>query len=314
EVGDSRVLYLGDPRLIPFPTTDLGDGVAMSLVESGPSDLRDRWPVVDQSADGELRAAIEEIAATRTLRGGRLLAPFGIRYVVVPYLDGANSTAAQPLPLPTGLLEALNGQLDLVRSISPPDFARFENSAVIPTTALLGGELAAATSTEDLDSLVAVDTAGATPILTGAIGDRQAAADVPGPGVVNLATPVDDAWRLAVGGAEVPPRPSFGVTTAYDVAAAGRVELGYTQPSRRTATLVLQGVLWIVVLVAASRLAVPTRLRARKTRDETLIDLDAEPGAALPEPDRTGFGGWVDDLFGDEGETPSPPPSGQAST
>ena len=71
--------------------------------------------------------------------------------------------------------------------------------------------------------------------------------------------------------------------------------------------------LWVIVLVAASRFAVPTRLRVRRTRDETLIDLDAEPGAPLPEPERTGFGGWVDDLFDDDDDAPGPPPTGQGS-
>ena len=55
EVGDYRVLYLGDPRLIPFPADDLGNGVAMALVGDGPADLRQRWPVPDQAADEELR-------------------------------------------------------------------------------------------------------------------------------------------------------------------------------------------------------------------------------------------------------------------
>ena len=39
EVGDYRVLYLGDPRLIPFPSDDLGGGVAMALVDDGGADL-----------------------------------------------------------------------------------------------------------------------------------------------------------------------------------------------------------------------------------------------------------------------------------
>ncbi len=82
EVGDYRVLYLGDPRLIPFPSDDLGDGVAMALVDDGGADLGDRWAVPDQDAENDLRAVIGEIGDASTLRAGRLLAPFGIRYVV----------------------------------------------------------------------------------------------------------------------------------------------------------------------------------------------------------------------------------------
>ena len=59
EVGDYRVLYLGDPRLIPFPSQELGGGVAMAIVGDGPADLRDRWPVPDQTVDAQVREAIE---------------------------------------------------------------------------------------------------------------------------------------------------------------------------------------------------------------------------------------------------------------
>ena len=43
EIGDYRVLYLGDPRLLPVPVDDLGQGVSMAVVDDGPLDLRDRW-------------------------------------------------------------------------------------------------------------------------------------------------------------------------------------------------------------------------------------------------------------------------------
>ena len=118
-------------------------------------------------------------------------------------------------------------------------------------------------------------------------------------GTVHLGTAVDGGWELTVGGAPVAARPSFGAATAFDVATAGPGELRFAQPSSRSALLLVQGLLWLLTAVAASRLSVPTRLRPRRLRDETLIDLDAEPGAALPD-DRTGFVGWVDELLADE--------------
>ena len=56
-------------------------------------------------------------------------------------------------------------------------------------------------------------------------------------------------------------------------------------------------------LAAVDLAAREASLRGRRLRDETLIDLDSEPGAALPDDDRTGFGGWVDELVADD----SPP-------
>ena len=60
---------------------------------------RGRW-----DADA-LRDVVRQIADGSTRRGGRLLAPFGIRYVVVPVLDGVTSTASDKTPLPAGLVE-----------------------------------------------------------------------------------------------------------------------------------------------------------------------------------------------------------------
>ena len=119
---------------------------------------------------------------------------------------------------------------------------------------------------------------------------------------MHFGTPLDGSWRLDVGGAEVAGRTSFGATTAYDVAAAGPAEFGYDQPMSRTLALLLQALLWVAVFVAASRVAVPPRLRPRRTRDEPLLDFDAEGVASMPAADRSGFAGWVDELFEDEEE------------
>ena len=298
DVGDYRILYVGDPRLIPFPSDDIGGGVAMAIVADDGADFADRWAVPDQAADDELRAVIGEIGDASTLRGGRLLAPFGIRYIVVPQIDGATSTAAAPLPVASGLLASLRAQLDLVRPpVNAPGFVLFENRAAMPTTSLLDGALAEASTGDDLDGLVGIDTSAATPTLIGADATRAADADVTA-GVVHLGTPPDDGWRLELAGEEIAGRPSFAVATAYDVAAEGSAGLRFVQPLSRTLWLLLMAALWALVLLAASRLTVPARLRRPMADDEPLIVLDAEPGAALPE--RTGFAGWVDELFAEE--------------
>ena len=201
-VGDYRILYLGDPRLIPFPSTDLGDGVAMAVVDDGAADLRDRWAVPDQPADAALQAVVSQIATTGTRRAGRLLAPYAIRSIVVPVVDGASSTATAPLPIPDGLIDALGAQLDLGSSPTPPTLIRFDNTAYIPTAASLTGALAEASTTTEADAVVGVDTSGAAPVFVDVDRTRNVAADVPA-GTVHVATPLDDGWELTVGGAAV---------------------------------------------------------------------------------------------------------------
>lgn len=277
-VGDYRVLYLGDPRVIPFPTDDLGNGVAMAVVDDGPSDMRDRWPAADGPADDALRDVVRQVSSSGTRRAGRLLAPFGIRYIVIPVVDGATSTASDPLPVPGGIVEAFGAQLDLVRSHTTPSFVQFENRAAIATTTLLTGSLADVSQEASVDAWARVDTTTATPVFVGADRNRQATGAVEA-GVVQFASPLDSRWELTVAGQNLTARASSGVATAYDVPTAGQGTFRYEQPSSRTVALAVQALLWLAVLVAASRLALPSRLRPRQRAvGGAVIDLDADRG------------------------------------
>jgi GT2 family glycosyltransferase len=311
DIGDYRVLYIGDPRLLPVPVDDLGDGVAMAVVDDGDLDLRDRWAAPSQAADDDLVATIENIRSSSTLRGGRLLAPFGVRFIVVPFFDGANSTASEPLPIPAGLLDAFGSQLDIARRYSPPNLAVFENRAAIPTTAQLEGELAAASREDSPEQLVGIDTSGAAPVLEGADATRLADGAA-GPGVLHFAVPLDESWELRTSGQEITGRTGFGVATAYDLATGGPAELRYQSPASRTTWLIVLGLLWVAALVASSRVRIPARWRAVRPAGEPLIDIGdsrlppVEPGPAAPESDLAALArgapsaDWVDEWLADE--------------
>jgi hypothetical protein len=310
---DGRVLYLGDPRLLPVPATPLGGGVSLAVVDDGPLDHRDRSVASDDELRADLMTVIADVAAGETARGGRLLAPFGVRYIVVPVVDGVSSTAADPLPVATGLVEALGDQLDLARVVTPAAFLVFENVAAMPTTSTIDGDLAVASRADTLDVLVGVDPAGVQPVLVGADARRTATDQVPA-GTVHVGIAPDDLWRLEVDGAPIEARRAFGATTAFDVAAAGSATLEYEPAPARRWSLIGVGALWLVALVLASRLGVPAVLRRTRSRDETLLDLDAEPGAAdLSVLDQEGgpppeFASWVDEML----PPPSPPSAAPA--
>ena len=138
-------------------------------------------------------------------------------------------------------------------------------------------------------------------MLVGADRTRSARGDVP-VGTVHLGITPDSNWRLSVDGQDVDVRPAFGVTSAYDIPTAGDAVLDYRTGGGRRAALLVVGLAWLATVLAASRLGVPAVLRRSRTRDETLLDLDREPGAVdlaeldRPPGDRTGFAGWVDEL------------------
>ena len=310
---DDRIVYLGDPRLLPVPGTSLGGGVSVAVVDDGPLDARDRWPAADAEVRTALVDVLADIAAGQTTRGGRLLAPFGVRYLVVPIVDGVVSTGDDRLPLATGLTDALNTQLDLFRVVTPTSFVVFENRAAMPTIATTSGPLAEATRADGLDVLVTLDPSTATPVLVGADVDRRAEGAVTA-GTLHIGISPDDHWRLEVDERVVASRSAFGTTMAFDLPAAGAAELRYVPSASRQAVLALVVAGWLLVLLAASRVGVPAVLRRTRTRDETLLDLDAEPGAtdltALDRGtvDRTGYGGWVSEMVPDQPEDSEPRP------
>lgn len=282
--GDYNVLFVGDSRVLPVPSTEYRDGVSWAIIDDGALDAKDRWMPPSNAAADLITSALDEVSAASTLRAGRLLAPLGIRYVIVPEFDGVVSTVNDPLPLPIGLVSSLEDQLDLV-AIEPrlPTLEVFENRAWLPKSSLLEGPAAEASTSAGPEVLVRSDLTAATPVFTGADQFGAAVEDLE-PGVVHLGVPYDDNWALTVDGSGVDARRAFGETTAFDVDRAGVGELRYDSPATRLLLVLLQVALWIVALVVVSRLRVRVPRRVDPiVINETLIDLSGSAEPAVSE-------------------------------
>ena len=286
--GDYNVLLIGDPRLLPVPATEYRDGVAWAIIDDGALDVRDRWMPPSNAAAELVTTALDEMAATSTLRAGRLLAPLSIRFVVVPEFDGVASTVNDPLPLPEGLVASLEDQLDLVaRRPGLPTLEAFENRAWLPTYAQLDEAGVAVSDSAGAEVLVRADLSASAPVFVGA-DQLSTASDEVTAGVVHLGVPFDEAWSLTVDGIAIEPRRAFGETTAFDVPAAGLGELRYESSTFRWFAVLAQIALWIAAIVVAFRVRVSVGRRAPLlVADETLIDLTDSALPALVDP---GFG------------------------
>ncbi|HEY4609631.1 MAG TPA: glycosyltransferase family 2 protein, partial [Ilumatobacteraceae bacterium] len=131
--GDYRILWIGNPEVMPVPSWTLQPGIGYAITDDGPLTQYETWPGRPSKVETEVANVIGQIASESTLRGGRLLAPFAIRYIVVPVADGAVSTVDDPLPLPDGLVDALDDQLDFAAPLTRPlNFVVYENTAWIP--------------------------------------------------------------------------------------------------------------------------------------------------------------------------------------
>ena len=276
--GDYRALYVGDPRLLPVPGRTFQPGVAYAVTDDGPIEFTGRFPVPRTRGDDAVEEALGLIATGSTLRAGRLLAPLGIRYVVIPYADGANSTSADPLPVPEGLVAAFENQLDLGAIYGPPSLEIFVNQAFIPVGAQLTGESAEASRLAGEANLAQVDL-DAQPSMLGVDTGPPTAANEVISGVVHVGIPYDERIKLSVDGTDVPGRPGFGVTTAFDIETAGTGRIDYDRDENRGWWIATQLTLWFALLVVAAGARAPfVRRRLSSSHDETLIDLD-EQGA-----------------------------------
>ena len=286
EAGAYNVLYVGDSRILPVPSVEYRDGISWAVKDEAAFDTRDRWaPPANDTADS-IDEALDEIASSSTLRAGRLLAPLGIRYIVVPEFDDLVSTADDPLPRPSGLFEDLDDQLDLVSVTGLPTIEVYENRAWLPRYGVLGGATAEASTLAGPPTLVRADLTDARPAFAGADQFDSSSAVVEAGEVVHLAIPYDPHWTLEIGGDEITARRAFGLTTAFDVPAAGEAVLRYRSPSGRTLLVAMQILFWLLAFVAATRLGTSfSRRRPMIVDDETLIHLDADADAFSQSPE-----------------------------
>lgn len=248
--GDYNTVFVGDPRVLQLPSTELNNDISFAVAADGELTILDRWPSEKSSMTVSLFRAMDAIIRKSTSRGGRLLAPLAVRYIVVPLIDGGVSSYKNQLPIPPGLTEALSDQLDFRRVYSASDLLIFENSAWIPTLSVLDDETAMISSQGGDEVLLSSSLRATTPLPFGGNFDNTSLGiiDV---GTVHLAVPFNENVRLRVGGAEIAPRVAFGGTTAFDVPLAGNAVLIYSTPVSHFALILIQVAMWCVLIAIA---------------------------------------------------------------
>jgi GT2 family glycosyltransferase len=136
----ARTLWLGDPAALPLGSWQIRPGLAAGVSLAGLPRITQLWTVADPGAAGAVLSDIVEADQGRTVQLGHLLAPYGIRYLVVPTALAPRLGLAQtapPAPPPPGLLGALDAQMDLDALPSAGGAVVFANAAWRPSSALV---------------------------------------------------------------------------------------------------------------------------------------------------------------------------------
>jgi GT2 family glycosyltransferase len=245
--GAFRVLWIGDPDVLPVAGRELREAVAYGTSDEGLPEIGDRWLAEPEGPVAIIDDSITVAEARQTSRLGRLLAPMGIRYLVVPEDAAPGQPGRRPIP---GLVSALSQQLDLVRVDVDPQIHVFRNAAWVPERSSLSNG-ALPTDEVALDDYVSYANGrpitGATPVLTEGDGHASWRSEMPA-GDVYVASTGSGNWVLDVGGTPGERRQVYGWANAFSVAAGGDGTLRYETPAWYHAVLLVQMVLWLVVL------------------------------------------------------------------
>ena len=271
--GGYRTLFIGDSRVLPGSPLNFGWGIAYSVVNGPDPSAEESWETPPTRLRDNAVDAMYGIVRGQTSRAGRLLAPLSVRFIVVPIIDGGQSTRSHTIAAPRGLVESLSRQLDLRRRYASSDVVIFENTTWVPVRSQLTAAGAQSSTLAGASSMIATDIAGATALPSALRPESAIQADVVA-GTVHLSVPFTSRWEVLLDGVDVPARPAFGLTNAYDISAPGKLEMSFSASILHTCVVLLQFVAWCTVaFIAVSR-------RRKKKPSEVSAQLGAE-GAVI---------------------------------
>jgi GT2 family glycosyltransferase len=255
ENGDFKVLWIGDPTILPT-SAKVVDDVGFGLTRQGPGDARSLWAPPEQDADTVLADAIALVQDQHTVRLGHLIAPTGVRYIA--YLTRAAPDAGARGRRDPALSASLPAQLDLTVSRVEPGAIVYENEAWLPGRATVpAGTDVPVDSKDPLVATTRTALPGTLPV-TGPISHS----DATGPGTLLWAEAANSGWKATLDGDAASRHDAFGWTNSFDLTGTGSIDLSFSGGARRLLVYV-ELLLWIGAAV------VWWRSRARIARENS---------------------------------------------
>ncbi|MFP3900281.1 MAG: glycosyltransferase [Acidimicrobiia bacterium] len=238
-----RVLWLGHPGVLPggrgWP---LGDGLDYALSSGGSRGLAELWPGPEPPKAARVAGALDLAVTRQTSRLGRLLAPSGVAFVVMPLRAAPMPFAAEERPVPDDMQAALAEQLDLALTDTDPAVLVYRNTAYVPDPAAADPDPAAAGAPAGDGGPVpwmAVAAQGALWLLVVVVVVRMRVGRVPAPATVapplgsSVASPATGRAASPITVHAEPARASAGVPGGADGDAGDRGRGGGTGDNAR---------------------------------------------------------------------------------
>ena len=260
DIGPSyRVLWLGDQAVLPLKGSEVGsEGLRLGTSVRGHPDIRHQWIGAESDGHRQLLNAVEIGLSGNTTRMGRLLAPFGIRYVAIVERSTPSFSAGLDRPIGQRTRQAIDSQLDLRPLATDPSVTVLINESWMSSRSQFGSPVRLA-GLDEPGELVVTDLSSGIPVLT----DRRSSTEQYGfvdAGEVLVADTYDPQWRLLVGDEAVSADLSFGWAMRFQSPSDGAAALWYQRPDSIADRAIVQIVLWMII----ARLAVSERRKSSR--------------------------------------------------
>ncbi|MFT7648823.1 MAG: GT2 family glycosyltransferase [Candidatus Poriferisodalaceae bacterium] len=270
-----RVLWIGAAEVMPLDGWEVVDGVLAGSSVRGFPDVRQQWAGPYDGSQQRLVQTVRLGLEGETARLGRLLAPMGVRYVVVVQRATPSFSDGLERPASASLLAAMSSQLDMRPVATDPSVLVFENDAWMSSRAQFETALPDVSQLDEPAELVVTDLTAGIPVLT----DRRSSTEHWGQmsdDPVLVAENFDEGWTLTVEGQTVEPSQAFGWAMSFDPPAGGLATLSFARPRSVTFLLVLQTAMWLL----AARIAIAEQgrrgfLRRRQVNADSVEIVEA---------------------------------------
>lgn len=247
--GAARVLWLGDADIVPAAGWRYDQDVAYAATDGGVPTVLDRFASDEPGATPLLAKAVRLADQRRTNRLGHLLAPMGVRYIVVTERLAPSSDRGA-VPVPARLTAALDQQLDLRQIPVRDGITVYENAVWASERSVLPSVDGARTSFTDA---VGQDLSDAVPVLTSRSGSVGARGTVAKEGDLLVASTSDEHWQLRIDGVPMHRSTTYGWANQFAATRTGPATLTFDTPLSHTLAGAGQIVLWLAVVVVRRR-------------------------------------------------------------
>ncbi|MSO85979.1 MAG: glycosyltransferase family 2 protein [Acidimicrobiia bacterium] len=242
-----RVLWVGDPAVLPLGSWRLDDGLGYGTTSGGAPGLEDLWVGSDDGPTGLIADALDLAREGQTTRLGRLLGPMGVQYLVVPEALAPFAFGTEAVPVPAEFSAALAAQLDLVRIDIPAGLTVYRNEAFVPPLAILPPGTTLPVN-GGIDAALGLDLSGLAPALPTNDGYQQHSGPVPDDASVFQSAASSPHWVFEVDGVETKRTEPFGWASSFAAPSAGTATLRYVTSPVRYGLLALEVMAWLWVV------------------------------------------------------------------